>query len=394
MNKPIVAAIQHKLVVSKTLEEHRAYYQRFLRMAKSKGSHVAVLPEHSGNSVGIPLFQGWRNSLVKEAAASKTGMLATLKRLIAGSAASVVRADLQKSLRSTLKQMPESLYESYIDFFSSLARDYSMTLVAGSLYHFDASSQEFRNTAFVFGPDGDLLGQQSQVVLEPDTLDVVQPGPGWQVIDTPAGRMGILFGFETLYPEPARVLAYQGAEMLLTLAATKRPASYHKIRQAALARCQENQLYGLVSFLVGADPFARADEPPFLGKSAIFAPIDFTPRFSGVMVEMGSPQAEGVITAEWDYPALHDLWNTAETPIRREMPLLQVSGLSQIYGDALTLETAQQKQLPPSPVTPTELPLLETDEVVETSEPDVIEQMPPYPPEFTAEDAAEQEWSD
>jgi hypothetical protein len=165
------------------------------------------------------------------------------------------------------------------------------------------------------------------------------------VIDTPVGRIGLMFGHEALYPEPARVLAYQGADMLITIAATKRPATYHKIRQGALARCQENQLYGLVSFLVGNDPFAGPDEPVFMGKSAIFAPLDFTPRFSGVMTELGSAQAEGVITAEWDYPALEELWETSETPLRRQMPLEQAGLLAQVYGRALTLDASQQPGL-------------------------------------------------
>jgi hypothetical protein len=152
--------------------------------------------------------------------------------------------------------------------------------------------------------------------------------------------------------------------MLLTIAATKRPAVYHKIRQGALARCQENQLYGLVSFLVGPDPFAGDEEPVFMGKSAVFAPLDFTPRFTGVMTELGSAQAEGVITAEWDYPALRELWSATETPLRREMPLEQVGLLAQVYGRALTLDASQQ--LPPvaeDAVTEADAPLLAAEEM-------------------------------
>ena len=345
MDKPIVAAVQHKLVVTKSLQELQSYYHRFMRIAKSKGAKLAVFPEFSGLAVGIPMFPGWRNSLLKEAAAPQKGLFPKLRGLLAGGVANVMRADMQKSLRQTLAQMPESLFDIYVSFFSELAQQYDMTLVAGSIYAYDVQNKALRNLACIFGPDGNMLGQHTQVVREPDALDEVQPGEGWQAIDTPVGRIGLLFGHETLYPEPARVLAYQGAEMLIAIAATKRPAEYYKIRQAALARCQENQLYGLASFLVGADPFADADAPLFMGKSAIFAPLDFTPRFSGVMIEMGSAQAEGAITAEWDYPALHELWSASETPLRRQMPLAQVRLLAQVYGHSLTLDDAQQLQL-------------------------------------------------
>jgi len=343
MDKPIVAVVQHKLIVTKTLDELLTYYHRFLRIAKTKGSKLVVFPEFSGLAVGIPMLPGWRNALLKEAATPKSGLLPKLKGMLAGGAANVVRADLQKSLLMTLEQMPESLLDIYISVFSELARQYEITLVAGSLYVYDEEGAAIRHAAYVFGPDGAVLGRQMQVVPDSETLPVVVPGTGWQPIETSVGRLGILFAHEALYPEPARVLAYQGADILITIAATKRPAIYHKVRQGALARCQENQLYGLVSFLVGQDPFASSDdEPLFLGKSTIFAPLDFTSRFTGVMTELGSAQAEGVVTAEWDFPALHELWESTETPIRRVMPLEQVGLLAQVYGRALTLETSAQ----------------------------------------------------
>ncbi|HID34628.1 MAG TPA: hypothetical protein EYP25_08690 [Anaerolineae bacterium] len=342
MEKPIIAVIQHKIIVTKTLDELLTYFHRFLRIAKTKGSQLALFPEYSGLAVGIPMFPGWRNALLKEAAAPKRGILPKLKSMLAGGAANVMRADLKKALLMTLQEMPESLYDVYISVFADLAQQYDMTIVAGSLYFYDVETASIRHASFVFGPDGSLLGRHDQVATDAVTLDAVQLGPGWTPIDTPVGRIGLLFGYEVLYPEPARALAYQGAEMLLTLAATKRPATYHKIRQAALARCQENQLYGAAAFLVGEDPFATPDAPPFLGRSAIFAPLEFTPRFTGVMTELGSVQAEGVITAEWDYPALRELWETSDTPIRKRMPLEQVGLLAQVYGRALPLASSSE----------------------------------------------------
>ncbi len=351
MDKPIAAVVQHKLIVTKTLDELLSYYHRFLRVAKTKGSKLVVFPEFSGLAVGISALPGWRNSLLKEAATPKSGLFPKIKGMLAGSAANVVRADLQKSLRTTLEQMPESLYDIYVTVFSSLAQQYEITLVAGSLYTYDAEADAIRHGAYVFGPDGSLLGRQLQVVPDPETLELVVPGEGWQPIDTPVGRLGILFGYEALYPEPARVLAYQAADILVTVAATKRPATNQKIRQATLARCQENQLYGLVSFLIGPNPFAVDEEPVFMGKSAIFAPLDFTPRFTGIMTELGSAQAEGVITAEWDFPALHELWRSSDTPLRRQMPLEQVGLLAQVYGRSLTLadSTREQEAEAPTP---------------------------------------------
>jgi hypothetical protein len=44
-----------------------------------------------------------------------------------------------------------------------------------------------------------------------------------------------------------------------------------------------------------------------------------TPRFNGVLVEMGNQTSEGVLSAEWDFVALKDLWETGDMPLRREI---------------------------------------------------------------------------
>ncbi|MCB0072310.1 MAG: hypothetical protein KDE20_12660, partial [Caldilineaceae bacterium] len=90
---------------------------------------------------------------------------------------------------------------------------------------------------------------------------------------------------------------------------------------------QDNQLFGLVSFLVGDNQLGTDKRAPYVGKSAIFAPQELTPRYSGVLVEMGNQRSEGVLTAEWDFAALRNLWETSDTPLRRQLPSSQVNQL-------------------------------------------------------------------
>ena len=136
------------------------------------------------------------------------------------------------------------------------------------------------------------------------------------------------------------MVAYQGAEMLIGQAASADVALYNKLRAAMLARMQDNQLFSAISFLVGHNDLGRARREAFVGKSAILAPQDLTPRFSGVLVEMGNQRSEGVLTAEWDFAALRSLWETSDTPVRSELPLGQVSEvLAQLY--------ARLQSLPP-----------------------------------------------
>ncbi len=376
MDRPIVACIQHHLIVPKTADDYPAYLSRFLRMAKAKGAVLALFPELSGIAAAIPTLSGWRNDLLRAAGPSlsaRPGLWERAKAAMASGAASVVQADLHKSLAAALQAMPESLSDAYAAMFSGLARHYEMTLVAGSLLEVRPDTGDVLNVSVVFGPDGSILGRQAKASLLGRMAGLASAAAGWGVIETPVGRVGVLVGEDVLYPEPARILAYQGADMLLTMAAVNRPATYQKIRQAALARCQENQLYGMVAFLTGPDPFGGSDAPPFVGASSIFAPSDFTPRFSGVMVEIGSPLAEGVITAEWDYPALLELWDESDTPLRRQMPLAQAGSiLAGVYARALPLAEAGQLALPepaPAPLPQLPAPSPVEEAVVEAEQP-------------------------
>ncbi len=358
MDKPIVACIQQHLIVPQTLDEYVGYLGRFLRTAKAKGAVLALFPELSGLVTAIPSLSGWRNRILRTAGQGlnpKAGLWERVKAAMASSAAGVMETDLGRALIEALMNMPEGLTEAFVSTYAGLARQFEMgiivgTLLPGGLTATFPDGDKLYNVACVFAADGHLLGSQAKVVPNADERDWIATGTGWHVIPTPVGRVGLLIGDDVLFPEAGRILAYQGADMLLTLAAVRRPATYQKIRQAALARCQENQLYGMVSFLSGPNPFGSSETPPFVGASAIFAPADFTRHFSGVMIEMGSPLAEGVITAEWDYPALFELWEESDTPLRRIMPMGQIGPvLSPIYGRALPLaDIAGQQPMPPA----------------------------------------------
>ncbi|MCX7852056.1 MAG: hypothetical protein N2383_04660 [Caldilineales bacterium] len=369
MDKPIVACIQQHLIVPQTPDEYVGYLSRFLRTAKAKGAALALFPELSGLVTAIPSLSGWRNRILRTAGQSlnpKAGLWDRVKAAMAGSAASVMEADLGQALAEALVSMPESLAEAFVSTYAGLARQFEMGIVVGTLLPGGLTATfpdggRLYNVACVFGADGRLLGSQAKVVPGADERDLITAGAGWNVIPTPVGRVGLLIGDDALFPEAGRILAYQGADMLLTLAAVRRPVAYQKIRQAALARCQENQLYGMVSFLTGPDPFSSGETPPFVGASAIFAPADFTRHFSGVMIEVGSPLAEGVITAEWDYPALFELWEESDTPLRRAMPMRQAGAvLGPIYGRALPLADAAG-QLPVPPALPDRSAAAETE---------------------------------
>jgi len=250
-----------------------------------------------------------------------------------------------------------------------------MIVVAGSGFVLNDEIGGLVNQAVVFGAEGQILGRQVKVSLSQDDEPLALAGHGWSKIDTPVGRIGILLGNDALYPEAGRLLAYQGAKMLLGLGACAGGRRHQKVRAGLLARVQENELYGMVSFLVGHNPIGMGHRGNYAGQSAIFAPSDFTTDGSGVMVQLGTASSEGVITAEWDFAALQELWTAGETRVRQAMPMASFRPLGDRYLEERTLQSVWDA---PAQVTPALSPpeLLQLEPLVAHPEPEVT---PPLP---------------
>ncbi len=335
MDRLIVACVQQRMRLSQTIEEYADDLRRFMRVAEKKNARLIVFPELGGLMVIPPLLQDFRSSLLKRSERGRRPN-ATLWQKVSGSlsarAASIVHADFDRSMAALLDVEAEKIRQIYIEVYGGLAREFGMTVVAPSGYLPDGLDGTIRNNTSVFGTNGELLGSQGKVILHPDDTAFAQSSSSWDVIQTQVGGIGIMIGGDVMYPEVGRLLSYQGADILISMAACAEPALYNKIRSGMLARMQDNQLFGLSSFLVGDTALSRGERKRFIGKSAIFAPQELSPHFNGVLVEMGNQRSEGVITAEWDFNELRELWETSDTPVRRNMPIEQTGQLlAQLY---------------------------------------------------------------
>jgi N-carbamoylputrescine amidase len=79
---------------------------------------------------------------------------------------------------------------------------------AGSLY----------SSAVCVSGDG-ILGHQRKVHLPPAERFAFKAGDGFWAFDTPLGRVGMMLCYDKLFPEAARALALDGAEIVCCLAA-------------------------------------------------------------------------------------------------------------------------------------------------------------------------------
>lgn len=355
MAKLVVASAQQQMRLFDSPDSYRKEVSRFLVMARAKGAELIVFPALAGVMAASHKVEGFRMNLLKQADGRKRGKVSILTRTrsaLAGGTATLLGASFRRELAEFLQMDPAGLVSAYQTTFSDLANSSEMTIVAGSAYLPD-SNGVIRHRVTVFGPDGCELGHHDKMMLSREDEGLAVAGDAWHVVTTPVGRLGILLGEEALYPEAGRVLAFQGADLLITLAATGKEALAAYVRHGAIAQAQENRCFAMTSFLVGRNHLANDEGTPaaFGGKSGIYAPLEMTPRYSGVLVEMGTGDTEGLLTAELDRDQLHALWENGVEPVRRRMPVnLFASYLPALYGSRQTLDEAwPERGVEPSP---------------------------------------------
>lgn len=104
------------------------------------------------------------------------------------------------------------------EFFGSLAKGLGVVIVT-SLFEKRAAGL-YHNTAVVIERDGTIAGKYRKMHIPDDPAYYEKfyftPGDlGFHPIDTSVGRLGVLVCWDQWYPEAARLMALQGAEMLI-----------------------------------------------------------------------------------------------------------------------------------------------------------------------------------
>ena len=104
------------------------------------------------------------------------------------------------------------------DFYGALARKHGVVLVT-SLFERRAAGL-YHNTAVVFERDGSIAGTYRKMHIPDDPAYYEKfyftPGDlGFHPIDTSVGRLGVQVCWDQWYPEGARLMTLQGAELLI-----------------------------------------------------------------------------------------------------------------------------------------------------------------------------------
>ena len=184
---------------------------------------IVVLPEHIGTWL---MFRGEKNELYQAANLNQAMRWLSLSNPLAFTNA-WLRADGESRVNDAhLRMKAKTMASDYQTLFGGLAKEFGVTLVAGSIALPEPRIENGKllpgtgplyNSSIVFGRDGAPQGKpQRQLLPTYEEQSYIQPSPDHQlnVVDTPAGRLGILVGSDSWYPENYRTLNEQGAQLI------------------------------------------------------------------------------------------------------------------------------------------------------------------------------------
>jgi predicted amidohydrolase/ribosomal protein S18 acetylase RimI-like enzyme len=199
--------------------------------------------------------------------------------------------------------------------FKELAREFQIIIIGGT--HPIKQGKEIHNVASLYLPDG-KIHRQPKIHITPNERRSwgIEGGSTLRVFDTPKARVGILVCYDSEFPEAARYLCDQGAEVIFVPFCTDDRQAYLRVRYCCQARAVENQVYVVMSGTVGNLPDVENMDIQY-AQSCVLSPSDFAFARDGILAE-ASPNIETVITTDLDFEALHEAINSGSVRQRQD----------------------------------------------------------------------------
>jgi len=159
-----------------------------------------------------------------------------------------------------------------VNLLAQRAADYSTHIVFGLVSKEKVESILY-NAAVVIGPDGELLGEYRKLHLPGEERLAFRPGYRLLTFEATFGEIGVVLGWDLAFPEAARSLALDGAEVLCVCANwghapnVEREQPLQEWRTYVQARAMENAFYVVASNRIGEEYSYR-----FFGESMVVGP--------------------------------------------------------------------------------------------------------------------------
>ncbi len=299
----VVAVVQEKAAIMENYKQYVDTMYGFTRKAVDKGAQLISFPEENGTLVlgMLPLIKPILRvaQILNRKSADKPPESGSRAETPAG-------MDLGESEKkktginlayvfSFLTPFITSVFETT---FSELARSFGVYIMAGSVIIEDKG--KLVNRAYLFGPDGEIVGTQDKTHLVEMEMDLgLSAGERLQVFATKLGKIAFPVCMDATYFETFKILKQQGAQIVIIPIANMEEYNYYLALRGIWPRVQESGVFGLKSSLVGELYGIR-----FSGKAGIFAPLGLTPARDGVIAETASFDRNELVCASIDLTRL------------------------------------------------------------------------------------------
>lgn len=212
-------------------------------------------------------------------------------------------------------------------FLSTLAKELKIWLHGGSILEKVEGETKYYNTTLVFNPDGEMIAKYRKIhlynveikngpaFLESNTKNF---GRDLTVCKTDFAKIGLAICYDIRFPELFRLLALQGAEILMVPAEFPLFTGRDHWEVLLRARAIENQAYVIVPGQIGTKPAFQS-----YGRTMIVDPW-------GTVMAAAS-DVETTVIAEIDLSYLHEM--------RQQLPSLENR-----RPEAYTLTTRTQQE--------------------------------------------------
>jgi predicted amidohydrolase len=109
-------------------------------------------------------------------------------------------------------EVAETIPGPSTEYFGSLAKEHNLYIVAGLV---ERDGPVLYNVAALIGPDGKFIGKYRKVALPRSEIESgITPGHEYPVFDTRFGKLGMMVCYDGFFPEVARQLSINGAEVI------------------------------------------------------------------------------------------------------------------------------------------------------------------------------------
>jgi len=244
-------------------------------------------------------FEDWAvhtEKWVAEAAFQKAGLL-LFPEYGAMELVSIFPEEVRRDIHTQVREM-DRLRTDFYGVFSRLAAKYNVTLVSPSLPV--SEGDKIYNRSYVFSAKG-KSGYQDKFFMtrfENEIWGISSAPKILTVFEQDWGAFGIQICYDAEFAIGSQCLGSSGAGVILMPSCTETIRGATRVHIGARARALENQLYTVVSQVIGEAPWSPAVDINY-GYAAVYTTPDVNMPEEGVVSVM-TPQAVGWLYQDLD----------------------------------------------------------------------------------------------